>query len=158
MTTLFPTTTSSSEVPLPGGSAGVRAPWNHVGSPQGRGRTQNGVMDADEELESNDGSDRADWIRDRLVGFGEGVFSLVPAGFPAYVRLFHPAYEDPGAPDGRQLRWAGVSERAGTTMHALRQFAPLRAVPWSDVNLDLTFPRERQSRAGASRRALWGGF
>jgi hypothetical protein len=99
-------------------------------------------MDDPEEVESNDGSDRADWIRDRLAGFGKGVFSLVPAGFPAYVRLFHPAYEEPGAPNGRQLRWAEVADRAGTTMHALAQFAPLRAVPWSHVNWDLTFPRD----------------
>jgi len=52
--------------------------------------------------------------------------SLVPEGFPAYVRLFHPAYEDGGGPDERQLRWADVANRVGTTMHGLAQFSASR--------------------------------
>jgi len=71
---------------------------------------------------------QANWILDRLVGFGQGVFSLVPNGFPAYVRLFHPAYEDGGGPNERRLLWAEVADRVGTTMHALAQFGPLSAI------------------------------
>ncbi len=66
---------------------------------------------------------RAEWVRRRLVGFGAGVHSVVPSGFPAYVRVFHPA--DRGGPEPRAVRWAEVAERAGTTMHGLAQFAAL---------------------------------
>lgn len=38
-------------------------------------------------LEPSDDVARADWIRERLVGFAQGVYSLVPDGFPAYIRL-----------------------------------------------------------------------
>ena len=85
-------------------------------------------MDVERAVEAADDVDEADWIRDRLVGFGQGVFSLVPKGFPAYVRLFHPAYEDGGGPDERQLRWADVANRVGTTMHGLAQFSPLSGI------------------------------
>jgi hypothetical protein len=71
-------------------------------------------------LQPSDDVTEADWIRERLVGFGAGVYSLVPSGFPAYVRVFHPAYR--GGYEKRLVRWAEVAERAGTTMHALAQF------------------------------------
>jgi hypothetical protein len=99
-------------------------------------------MDEHQELESAEDADRADWIRDRLGGFGTGVIALVPEGFSAYVRLFHPAYEDRAGPNERRVLWAEVADRAGTTMHALAQFAPLRAVPWSAVDWDPTFPQD----------------
>ena len=34
----------------------------------------------------------ADWIVEALRTFAESVTSLVPGGFEAYVRVFHPAY------------------------------------------------------------------
>jgi hypothetical protein len=66
---------------------------------------------------------QADWVREGLVGFAEGVYSVVPGGFLAYIRLFHPAYD--GGWEDRPLRWSEVAQRAGTTMHALAQFDPL---------------------------------
>ena len=33
----------------------------------------------------------AAWVVDGLRGFGESVLSLVPEGFDAYARIFHPA-------------------------------------------------------------------
>ena len=35
--------------------------------------------------------DGADWLRPRLRRFGSAVASVVPDGFPAYVRILHPA-------------------------------------------------------------------
>ena len=40
-------------------------------------------MDVERAVEAADDVAEADWIRDRLVGFGEGVSSLVPEDFPA---------------------------------------------------------------------------
>lgn len=49
----------------------------------------------------------------------------MPTGFPAYVRLLHPAELSP--PEPRLVRWAEVAERAGVTMHALIGFDELAA-------------------------------
>ena len=40
----------------------------------------------------------ADWIGPRLMPFAEGVGSVVPTGFAAYGRLFHPVDDQSGAP------------------------------------------------------------
>lgn len=57
----------------------------------------------------------ADWVSGGLRGFAESVLSLVPAGFPAYVRIFHPAYRR-----GRAVGWADIAaangRRAGPAM------------------------------------------
>ncbi|MBU4464504.1 MAG: hypothetical protein KKH75_01530 [Actinobacteria bacterium] len=84
-----------------------------------------------------------DWLRDRLdVGLTAGMHSVVPRGFDAYVRVFHPAGRDrpvgrswPGLPRARHARewekfqadtpeidvqrstWAQAAEAFGTTMH-----------------------------------------
>ena len=68
---------------------------------------------------------RADWIRDRLVGFALGVHSVVPGGFPAYIRVLHPVEGPP--PERRLVRWAEVAERAGVAMHASIDFDELAA-------------------------------
>jgi hypothetical protein len=60
----------------------------------------------------------AEWLRNRLRPFGSGVASIVPDGFPAYVRILHPAY-DAG---GELLSWAKVAATCGRTMHRLAQF------------------------------------
>jgi len=55
----------------------------------------------------------ADWIVESLTTFAESVVSLVPEGFEAYVRVFHPAQRD-----GRPLRWAEIAAEHGRTAHA----------------------------------------
>ncbi|HEV3362762.1 MAG TPA: hypothetical protein VG795_01255, partial [Acidimicrobiia bacterium] len=74
-------------------------------------------------LRPSDEIGRADWIRDRLVGFGLGVHSIVPGGFPAYIRVLHPAEGRP--PESRLVRWAEVADRAGVAMHGSIDFADL---------------------------------
>lgn len=65
---------------------------------------------------------QADWIRDRLAGWGR-VDSIVPGGFPAYIRVLHPAE----GPEERPVRWAELAERAGVAMHASIGFADIAA-------------------------------
>lgn len=79
----------------------------------------------DARLLPSDDIGQAAWIRERLVGFGAGVQSVVPTGFPAYVRLLHPAERPP--PEPRLIRWAEVAQRAGVTMHAAIDFDELAA-------------------------------
>jgi hypothetical protein len=62
----------------------------------------------------------ADWLRASLTTFAESVTSLVPAGFEAYVRVFHPAQRG-----GKPLRWAEIAEQHGRVVHAGMQLAAL---------------------------------
>ena len=69
---------------------------------------------------------QAAWIQERVAGPGAGLLSILPAGFPAYVRLLHPA-EGPWPEQPGLVRWAEVAERAGVTMHASIDFEELAA-------------------------------
>jgi hypothetical protein len=86
----------------------------------------------------SDAVGEADWIAQRLAGFDlHEVTSVVPAGFEAYGRMFHPA-EEPGR-DDRLVRWADVAEWSGLPLRADSQFhsvalprdAPRGVAPWS---------------------------
>jgi hypothetical protein len=62
----------------------------------------------------------ADWIRERLHPFAQDVGSVVPAGFAAYARIFHPA-----SIAGRykvDVRWSEVATLSGKTVHPEMQF------------------------------------
>ena len=63
----------------------------------------------------------ADWIIDRLQGFGESVLSIVPAGFEAYARIFHPMYRYVGE-KRVPVSWAEIAEANGHTAHRQMQF------------------------------------
>ena len=60
----------------------------------------------------------ADWLRPRLRRFGSAVAAVVPDGFPAYIRICHPARGADDAP----VSWAAVAARSGRTMHRQAQF------------------------------------
>ena len=61
----------------------------------------------------------AAWVVDGLRGFGESVLSLVPEGFDAYARIFHPAGNgDPEAP----VRWRDIAQANGRTAHRMMQW------------------------------------
>jgi len=62
----------------------------------------------------------ADWIVAGLRGFAESVLSLVPAGFEAYVRIFHPA-----ARKSEQVRWAEIAATNGKRAHPGMQLTAL---------------------------------
>lgn len=55
----------------------------------------------------------ADWVVAGIRGFAESVLSLVPAGFPAYLRVFHSAYRRDMTP----VRWAEIAAANGTRAH-----------------------------------------
>lgn len=61
--------------------------------------------------------DEAEWLSPRLRSSGS-VASIVPDGFPAYVRIFHPSR----GPYDQLSTWAEVAARSGRTMHRLAQF------------------------------------
>jgi hypothetical protein len=61
----------------------------------------------------------ADWLAQRRAPFSSySVASVVTGGFPAYVRILHPAH---GIRDER-LRWNEVAAKSDRTMHRLVQF------------------------------------
>ena len=61
----------------------------------------------------------AGWVEESLSNFGT-VRALLPGGFPAYARLFHPAYLD--GDDEQPVRWSTVASWTGRTVHPLMQF------------------------------------
>jgi hypothetical protein len=63
----------------------------------------------------------AGWITGGVRGFAESVLSLVPAGFDAYVRVFHPAR----ARSGAVITWAEIAAANGKHAHAGMQLAAL---------------------------------
>jgi len=81
----------------------------------------------------------ADWLRPLLRPFGSGVAAIVPSGFPAYVRILHPAL----GRNGEHVRWDAVAARSSRIMHRLAQFhaivssrtpAKPGSVPWDGVD------------------------
>jgi hypothetical protein len=79
--------------------------------------------------------DRADWLRDRLAGFGGRVDQVVPGGFAAYARILHRA--DHGA-----ASWADVARVAGTTLHPTAQFSALAGRWEYDARAPVGWPGE----------------
>jgi hypothetical protein len=70
----------------------------------------------------------ADWVVAGLRGFAESVHSVVPFGFPAYLRVFHPAYRgdwDHPTP----VRWAEIAALNGTRAHPGMQLDVLTGEP-----------------------------
>jgi hypothetical protein len=68
----------------------------------------------------------AEWVVVGLRGFGQSVLSLVPDGFPAYVRVFHPAYRQEGVPAfGIPVRWAKIAAANGKQAHPGMQLGAL---------------------------------
>lgn len=76
--------------------------------------------------------DEGEWIVSRLAPFASGVSAIVPTGFEAYVRVFHPV-PVAGGPVAQQehLTWADVAARTGATMHPLAQYDAIAGVPRS---------------------------
>jgi hypothetical protein len=75
-------------------------------------------------LTASDEVEAADWIRDRLHPFAQDVGSIVPDGFDAYARIFHPAWK---SVDGQMIEvpWSEVAAWSGRTVHAEMQFNPI---------------------------------
>jgi hypothetical protein len=75
-------------------------------------------------LDPSPDTSAADWVVAGLRGFAESVLSIVPAGFPAYVRIFHPAkrrYGDQLA----NVRWSEIAAANSRQYHAAMQLTSL---------------------------------
>ena len=75
----------------------------------------------------------ADWIRDRLHPFAKDVSSVVPTGFSAYARIFHPAWLRMTDLSSRpaEVRWSEVAKWNGKTVHPEMQFHAIGG-PWQN--------------------------
>ena len=61
----------------------------------------------------------AAWVLEGLRGFAQSVLSIVPEGFEAYARIFHPAWNnEPEAP----VRWRDIAQANGRTAHRRMQW------------------------------------
>jgi hypothetical protein len=69
----------------------------------------------------------AGWIVGSLTDFAKSVNSIVPRGFTAYVRVFHPAYRRPAPeqPPVVPVRWAEIAATNGTRAHAGMQLCAI---------------------------------
>jgi hypothetical protein len=83
----------------------------------------------------SDAVEAADWIPGRLHPFAKDVGSVVPTGFEAYARIFHPA-SSPGRLEpsgtivpGVELRWSEVAALSGKTVHPEMQFHAIAPPP-----------------------------
>jgi hypothetical protein len=66
----------------------------------------------------------AEWVVAGLRGFGESVLSLVPAGFPAYVRVFHPGHRQVGTKE-IPVPWAEIAAANARYAHPGMQLGAL---------------------------------
>jgi len=69
----------------------------------------------------------ADWIIERIHGFAVDVGSIIPEGFEAYARLFHPAIRIENG-DEVVVRWSEVAEANGRKVHAEMQWPNISGV------------------------------
>jgi len=74
-----------------------------------------------DELQVRDDASAAEWIAPRLVGEFGAVTLAVPSGYPAYVRICHPAT----GPGGAFVSWPEVAKATGRRAHALMQWHAL---------------------------------
>jgi hypothetical protein len=66
-------------------------------------------------LRKADSAKPAHWIVERIHPFAQDVGSVVPEGFDAYVRVFHPAWK--GGPEGHPVTWAEIAASTNRLMH-----------------------------------------
>ncbi len=67
--------------------------------------------------------DESEWVRTGIVGFTESVLSIVPAGYEAYARIFHPA-----ALNGVPVRWRDVAKATNRVDHPAMQWPSIMGV------------------------------
>jgi hypothetical protein len=99
----------------------------------------------------SDQVEAADWIRERLHPFSAyQVGSVVPAGFDAYARIFHPATT---SRDWNELevRWSTVAAWSGRKVHPEMQFNSI-ATPAPPVHADEPKPWNSEPRLGVLSR------
>jgi hypothetical protein len=88
-------------------------------------RTQTDAVDRSALTELRPATDvqPAAWLVDDLTTFAKSVNSLVPSGFSSYVRVFHPAWRDPGGHD--LVSWAEIAVAKGARPNPAMQLHSL---------------------------------
>src|SRR6266550_8097909 len=73
----------------------------------------------------------ADWIRDVLHPFARDVGSVIPAGFDAYARIFHPAWRRRRtlADAEEEVMWSEVAAASARSVHPEMQFHSIAGPP-----------------------------
>jgi len=75
-----------------------------------------------------------DWLRERIDDPWSGTMhDVVPRGFPAYARIFHPGHTTDADDVTRTVTWAQTAAAFGTEFHAGAQWGRLVRTP-SDAN------------------------
>ena len=77
-------------------------------------------------LEFSEDVSEARWVEESLSDFGT-LRALLPGGFRAYARVFHPAYLNDDAE--QPVRWSTVASWTGRTVHPLMQFQRVAGLP-----------------------------
>src|SRR5579859_2493549 len=74
-------------------------------------------------------AEAADWIPARLHPFAQGVGSVIPVGFAAYARIFHPPIRR--APDGTEtpVRWRDIAAANERSIETEMQLLESRVEP-----------------------------
>lgn len=130
-----------------------------------------------ESLTPSDDVEAAGWIAELLHPFAQDVGAVVPPGFEAYARIFHPAWRYVDG-DKIEVRWSDVAEASGRAVHAEMQFhsiavpVPGRQTgppPWSgEPRLGVISDRQARALIGLLSRntsapdaccfCLWDGY
>jgi hypothetical protein len=84
----------------------------------------------------------AAWIAPQLHHFGQDIGSVIPEGFAAYARVFHPVEVD----GSRRRRWSDVAARTGRIVHSEMQFHMIAASRGQTPSVD--YNRGNQPRIG----------
>jgi hypothetical protein len=80
-------------------------------------------MTSGAQISVGDGELLGDWIVDGLNAQVGSVGSVVPALYPAYCRILHPARSEAGG----MMTWKQVAEQTGGTIHSLVQWGKLNS-------------------------------
>ena len=87
----------------------------------------------------------ADWIAPRLQPYNVDTGSVVPEGFEAYCRIFHPV--EPQWPETHPKTWAEIAAENGRIAHSEMQFHMINRTV--DTHPPLTYQQERGPRWGS---------
>jgi hypothetical protein len=108
-------------------------------------------------LTPSDEVEAADWIRERLHPFAAyDVGAVVPTGFDAYARVFHPASTSRDWKE-EEVRWSDVARWSGRTVHAEMQFHAIAAPANPDLAAEAP-PWSGEPRLGVLSRSQAGAL
>ena len=121
----------------------------------------------------------AAWIRDRLHPFARDVGSIVPEGFEAYARIFHPPYRRVADGTYVPVRWQGIAAANNRSIEAEMkvldmssdptefstageplwdQQSPVGCIPHEIMQRLISTLRRHTATAGSCMFAVWEGW